>query len=81
MIADLFHAPVNEGEQATGTACIGSSEAIMLGTLALKRKWQERRKKEGKSTDKPNLVMGYNVQVVSCSQLSQSVDSLLFLCL
>ena len=64
MIADLFHAPVKEGEQATGTATIGSSEAIMLGTLALKRRWVERRKKEGKPTDKPNLVMGYNVQVV-----------------
>ena len=65
MIADLFNVPVKEGEQATGTATIGSSEAIMLGTLALKRRWEERRKKEGKPTDKPNLVMGYNVQVVS----------------
>lgn len=63
MIANLFHAPEIEGEPAMGTATIGSSEAIMLGTLALKRRWEERRKKEGKPTDKPNLVMGNNVQV------------------
>lgn len=73
MIASLFHTPLKEDEQATGTACIGSSEAIMLGTLALKRKWEERRKKEGKPTDKPNLVMGYNVQVVSFNHLLLSM--------
>ena len=64
MIATLFNAQVPEGEHATGTATIGSSEAIMLGTLAMKRKWEEHRKAEGKPTAKPNLVMGYNVQVV-----------------
>ena len=77
MIASLFHAPVKEGEQATGTATIGSSEAIMLGTLALKRRWVERRKKEGKPTDKPNLVMGYNVQVVSHSPLITPAEVLI----
>jgi len=35
----------------------------MLGGLALKRRWQRRRAAEGKPTDKPNLVMGINVQV------------------
>ena len=35
----------------------------MLGGLALKRLWQHRRRAEGKSTEKPNLVMGINVQV------------------
>ncbi len=35
----------------------------MLGGLALKRKWQKRREAEGKPADKPNLVMGINVQV------------------
>ena len=35
----------------------------MLGGLALKRLWQHRRKAEGKTADKPNLVMGINVQV------------------
>ena len=63
IIADLFHAPTEAGKSATGTASIGSSEAIMLAILAMKRRWEGRRKKEGKPTDKPNLVMGYNVQV------------------
>ena len=35
----------------------------MLGGLALKRRWQQRRRAEGKSADRPNLVMGINVQV------------------
>ena len=35
----------------------------MLGGLALKRRWQKRRLAEGKPADKPNLVMGINVQV------------------
>jgi len=36
---------------------------------ALKRRWEERRKAEGKSTEKPNIVMGNNVQVVGISAL------------
>ena len=35
----------------------------MLGGLALKRRWQKRRKAAGKPTDKPNIVMGINVQI------------------
>src|SRR6185369_531247 len=41
----------------------GSSEAAMLGGLALKRRWQQRRAAEGKPADRPNLVMGINVQI------------------
>ncbi|EGD97765.1 glutamate decarboxylase [Trichophyton tonsurans CBS 112818] len=67
MIARLFHAPVGEGEHehdhAMGTSCIGSSEAIMLGTLAMKKRWQNRRKAEGKDFSRPNLVMSSAVQV------------------
>ena len=62
MLASLYNAP-SGGKDAVGTAAIGSSEAIMLGGLALKMKWQARRRAEGKPTDKPNLIMGYNVQV------------------
>ena len=36
----------------------------MLGGLALKRLWQHKRKAEGKSTEKPNLIMSAAVQVV-----------------
>ncbi len=35
----------------------------MLGGLALKRRWQQRRKAAGKPADRPNIVMGINVQV------------------
>ena len=35
----------------------------MLGGLALKRRWQHARKAAGKPADRPNLVMGINVQV------------------
>lgn len=59
MIGRLFHAPT--GAQSTGTATIGSSEAIMLAMLAHKRAWQLRRAAEGKPADRPNMVMGADV--------------------
>jgi glutamate decarboxylase len=46
-----------------GTSTIGSSEAIMLATLAMKRRWQNKRKAEGKPYDKPNIIMNSAVQV------------------
>ncbi len=61
MIARLWHAP--EHQEAVGTSTVGSSEAAMLAGMALKWKWRERMKKQGKPTDHPNLVMGINVQV------------------
>jgi glutamate decarboxylase len=36
----------------------------MLGGLAMKWRWREARKAAGKPSDRPNLVMGSNVQVV-----------------
>ncbi len=57
--------------KAVGTACIGSSEAIMLATLAMKWRWKERQRREGQSTSNPNMVFGSNVQVcwwVHCIQ-------------
>lgn len=61
IIADLWNAP--DVDNAIGTSTIGSSEAAMLGGLALKRHWQARRRAEGKSTEKPNLVLSTAVQV------------------
>ncbi|MFL5940371.1 MAG: glutamate decarboxylase [Gaiellaceae bacterium] len=61
MLSRLWHAP--EADEATGCSTTGSSEAAMLGGLALKRLWQQRRRAEGKPADRPNLVMGINVQV------------------
>ena len=63
MIAHLFNAPLGESEAAIGVGTVGSSEAIMLAGLAFKRKWQNKRKAEGKPYDKPNIVTGANVQV------------------
>ncbi|WJX67023.1 glutamate decarboxylase [Trifolium repens] len=63
IIAHLFHAPIGEEETAVGVGTVGSSEAIMLAGLAFKRKWQTKRKAEGKPYDKPNIVTGANVQV------------------
>ena len=61
IISDLWHSP--DGETPTGCSTTGSSEAVMLGALALKWKWRERMRAAGKPTDRPNLVTGANVQV------------------
>jgi glutamate decarboxylase len=63
ILAHLWGGDVKKGETAIGSATTGSSEAIHLGGLAMKRRWQERREKEGKSTLKPNILMGANAQV------------------
>ena len=60
MLADLFHAP---GE-TIGARTQGSSEAIMLGALAMKWRWRARQEKAKKPTDNPNLIFGGDVHVV-----------------
>ncbi len=62
MLHDLFNGP---GEpDSPGTACAGSSEAVMLGALAMKWRWKAAREAAGKSTAQPNLVYGGDVHVV-----------------
>ena len=56
MLSDLWHSPA--GEDAVGTSTTGSSEAAMLGGMAMKRRWEKKRKAAGKSIDKPNLITG-----------------------
>lgn len=63
MLSNLFNAPGATLKTSVGSASIGSSEAIMLAGLAMKKSWEARRKAEGKPIDKPNLIMGANVQV------------------
>ncbi|CAL8574213.1 hypothetical protein XPA_000180 [Xanthoria parietina] len=64
MIARMFNAPTqSENESAMGTSTVGSSEAIMLGVLSMKRRWQNKRKAEGKDYSKPNIIMNAAVQV------------------
>ncbi len=62
ILARLWHAP--EAHHAIGTSTIGSSEACMLGGLAMKRRWQQARRAAGQPADRPNIVMSSAVQVV-----------------
>ena len=61
MLANLWNSPADE--DATGTSTTGSSEAAMLGGMALKWRWRDRQRQQKKPTDRPNMVMGINVQV------------------
>jgi len=61
ILSNLWHAPASD--EATGCSTTGSSEAVMLAAMALKRRWRKRRLADGMPADKPNLVMGANVQV------------------
>jgi glutamate decarboxylase len=63
MIARLYHAPTDGEENAMGTSTVGSSEAIMLSVLAMKKRWQKKRKAEGKDHSNPNLIFSSSVQV------------------
>ncbi|MBV9095387.1 MAG: glutamate decarboxylase [Streptosporangiaceae bacterium] len=61
ILSSLWHAPA--GSAATGTSTSGSSEACMLGGIALLWRWRARRRAAGLDASKPNLIMGANVQV------------------
>ena len=61
MLSRLWNAP--DADSATGCSTTGSSEASMLGGLALKRRWQHKREAAGRPADRPNMVTGINVQV------------------
>jgi glutamate decarboxylase len=61
MLAELWHSP--DPDNTMGASTIGSSEACMLGGLGMKWRWREKRRQAGKSTERPNLVMGTNTQV------------------
>jgi glutamate decarboxylase len=60
IIGNLWHA---KHAEAVGCSTTGSSEACMLGGMALLWRWRARRRAAGKDTARPNLVMGSNVQV------------------
>ena len=59
MLSRLWNSP--DHEEATGTSTTGSSEAAMLGGMALKWRWRDRMRAQGKPTEKPNMGMGSNV--------------------
>jgi glutamate decarboxylase len=56
LLAHLWNSPA--AGTTIGCSTTGSSEAAMLGGLALKWKWRERRAKLGKPADKPNIITG-----------------------
>ncbi len=56
MLADLWNSP--DAEDTLGTSTTGSSEAAMLGGMALLWKWRERQRASGRATDRPNIVTG-----------------------
>jgi len=56
MLADLWNSP--DAANTLGTSTTGSSEAAMLGGMALLWKWRARRRAEGKPTTTPNLITG-----------------------
>lgn len=65
MLAELWNSP--EALGTIGTSTIGSSEACMLGGLAMKWAWRAKMRERGKlsesQVERPNLVMGTNTQV------------------
>jgi len=56
LLADLWNSP--EAAKTVGCSTTGSSEAAMLGGMALKWRWRAKRRAGGKSTDKPNMICG-----------------------
>ena len=62
IIADLWNKPKEFNH--IGTSTVGSSEACMLGGLAMKFRWRERAKKLGLDLNKkPNLVVSSGYQI------------------
>ena len=56
VLADLWNSP--DAANTMGTSTTGSSEAAMLGGMALLWKWRARQQAAGKPFDRPNLVTG-----------------------
>lgn len=63
VLADLWNAP--DAEEVMGTSTVGSSEACMLGGMAMKFRWRNLARKRGLdlNAQKPNLVISSGYQV------------------
>lgn len=66
MLSNLYHSPASK---PCGAATVGCTEACLLSGLAAKKLWQRRRRATGKSTDRPNLVVGAHFQVREPAQI------------
>jgi glutamate decarboxylase len=56
IIADLWNSP--DSANTLGCSTTGSSDAAMLGGMAMKWRWRDKMKAAGKPTDKPNMICG-----------------------
>lgn len=56
MLADLWNSP--KAANTAGCSTTGSSEAAMLGGLAMKWRWRKRRRATGQPSDRPNMICG-----------------------
>ena len=56
ILGDLWNSP--EAANTTGCSTTGSSEAAMLGGMAMRWNWRTKMKAQGKPIDKPNFVCG-----------------------
>lgn len=56
MLADLWNAP--HSANTIGCSTTGSSEAAMLGGMAMKWRWREKRRAAGEPSDRPNMICG-----------------------
>eukprot|EP00835_Amoeboradix_gromovi_P003616 NODE_247_length_12991_cov_0.678328.p2 type:complete len:482 gc:universal NODE_247_length_12991_cov_0.678328:1422-2867(+) len=63
ILSHLWNSP-SISKESIGTYCVGSSEACLLGALAMKKIWQHKRSSENKDYFHPNIVMPSTVQVV-----------------
>ncbi|KAK3384171.1 glutamate decarboxylase [Lasiosphaeria ovina] len=63
MMGRLFHAPESALGSCVGISCGGTSEAIMLAVVAMKKRWRNHRLATGRSPDRPNIIMSSATQV------------------
>jgi glutamate decarboxylase len=56
MLANLWNSP--DPVSSIGCSTTGSSEAAMLGGMAMKWRWREQRRAAGKSVERPNMICG-----------------------
>ncbi len=56
MLASLWNSP--DPQTTLGCSTVGSSEAAMLGGLALKWQWRKKRQAAGLPADRPNMICG-----------------------
>jgi glutamate decarboxylase len=56
MLADLWNSP--DAANTIGCSTTGSSEAAMLGGLAMKWKWRQKMSELGRADERPNMICG-----------------------